>query len=88
MKTLIAPLIVALAGASFSAQGIAAADHDSHGAIHAPATAEAPLAEVLVKKIDKLGGKLTLSHGPLPQRHAYHEHGLSYQGGSLDRQNE
>lgn len=66
MKILIGPLIVALAGAGFPALGIAAADHGSHGAMHSAAATETPLVEGLVKKIDKPAGKVTLSHGPLP----------------------
>lgn len=33
-------------------------DHSSHG--------QAALADGVVKKVDKTGGKLTVSHGPLP----------------------
>lgn len=66
MKNLIAPVLVALAATGFSVQGIAAADHDSHGAMHGDAQAAAVMADGLIKKVDKPGGKLTISHGPLP----------------------
>lgn len=45
-----------------------AADHDTHaghGAMHAQA-AESALMDGLVKKVDKAGGKLTISHEALP----------------------
>ena len=41
------------------------AGHSGHMA-HAHSPAEAPLVEGLVKKVDKAAGKLTISHGPLP----------------------
>ncbi len=56
----------------------AADDHASHGAMsgnmhngtHEPmpgtAPAAAPMADGIVKKVDKPGGKLTIAHGPLP----------------------
>ena len=58
-------LALAIAGWGVSA----AAAPDSHvGYVMAPASAaaEVPLAEGLVKKIDKAGQRVTLSHGPLP----------------------
>lgn len=60
-----------LAVAAFLTVGIAgtavAADHGAHGHAAKPAAAaEAPLIEGLVKKVDKAGGKVTVSHGPLP----------------------
>lgn len=66
MKDLIAPVLVALAATGFSVQSIAAADHRGHGAMHGAAPAAAAMADGLVKKVDKPGGKLTISHGPLP----------------------
>ena len=45
-----------------------AADHDmhaGHGAMHSDA-AQSPLIDGLVKKVDKAGGKLTVSHDALP----------------------
>ncbi len=65
MKKLIASLSVIAALAPVFAQ---AADHDKHaghGAMHAQ-TAEAALIDGLVKKVDKAGGKLTISHDALP----------------------
>lgn len=66
MKKLIAASLVALA--TFSAPTMAAEGHDAHEheAMHAPTAAEAPLTEGIVKKIDKSVGKVTISHGPLP----------------------
>lgn len=61
-----------LAVAAFLTAGIAgtavAADHATHGghAAKPAAAAEAPLIEGLVKKVDRAGGKVTVSHGPLP----------------------
>lgn len=69
MKTLIAPALIAFAAVGFSHQGIAAADHDGHGdhgAMHAQPNADDSLVNGLVKKIDKSAGKVTVSHGPLP----------------------
>lgn len=39
--------------------------HAGHGALHADATQNS-LADGLVKRVDKAGGKLTVSHGALP----------------------
>lgn len=67
MKKLIVAALVGLA-AGLSAPGMAAdnhAGHGSHAAAAAPAAAEAPLTEGLVKKIDKAAGRVTLAHGPL-----------------------
>lgn len=65
MKKLIASLTVIAALAPVFVQ---AADHDmhaGHGAMHSQA-AEAALIDGLVKKVDKAGGKLTISHDALP----------------------
>lgn len=65
MKKLIASLSVIAALAPVFAQ---AADHDmhaGHGAMHTQA-AESALINGLVKKVDKAGGKLTISHDALP----------------------
>ncbi|MBI5920669.1 MAG: copper-binding protein [Betaproteobacteria bacterium] len=52
--------------AAFSAPGFAADDHAGHGAMHATAPATAAMIDGLVKKVDKPSGKVTVSHGPLP----------------------
>lgn len=65
MKKLIAALSVIAALAPTFAQ---AAEHDmhaGHGAMHANA-AQSALVDGLVKKVDKAGGKLTISHEALP----------------------
>lgn len=65
MKKLIASLSVI---AAFSPAIALAADHGmhaGHGAMHAQA-AESGLIDGLVKKVDKAGGKLTVSHDALP----------------------
>lgn len=67
MKTIAAIAIVAAAG--YSLPGLAASDHDSHaghGAMLAKSTENASMIDGLVKKVDKAGGKVTVSHGPLP----------------------
>ncbi|TRZ97617.1 MAG: RND transporter [Rhodocyclaceae bacterium] len=66
MKNFIFPILVALAAAGFSVPSMAADGHDSRGAAPAQASAAAPLVDGLVKKVDKAAGKVTLSHGPLP----------------------
>ncbi len=69
MKSLITPVLVALAAAVFSAQSIAATDHDAHGghdSMPAPTAAEGSPAEGFVKKVDKPTGKVTASQGVPP----------------------
>jgi Cu(I)/Ag(I) efflux system protein CusF len=63
MKALVVTSLALLA-AGFSVSGVAA-DRD-HAAMHAQTTADSPLAEGVVKKVDKAAGKVTLTHGPLP----------------------
>ena len=69
MKTVFATAGLALA-ATFSVPGMAADDHASHGtmhgAMHADAPAAAAMTDGLVKKVDRTGNKVTISHGPLP----------------------
>ena len=66
MKAFFAPIIAIALTAGWTGQAVAAdrMEHSSHGATHA--AAEAPLADGQVRKVDKTGGKLTVSHGPLP----------------------
>lgn len=64
MKTLLATTIFTLA-ATFSMPGMAADEHAGHGAMHSAAPAATAMADGLVKKVDKPGGKVTISHGPL-----------------------
>ena len=55
--------------AGFSMPGIAASDqegHAGHGAMSETPKATSALTEGMVKKIDKSAGKVTVSHGPLP----------------------
>jgi len=66
MKT---PFIVlaALLGAALSIPAIAANEHADHTAMHGEKSGvSAQMTDGLVKKVDKSAGKLTLSHGPLP----------------------
>ena len=68
MKAVIATASIALA-ITFSAPGIAAsdhADHSKHAAAHAQPAGKAQMVEGLIKKVDRPAGKVTLSHGPLP----------------------
>lgn len=68
-QSLFAPFFLAAALIAGAAAGkAAAADHGTHGghAAKPAANAEASLIEGLVKKVDKAGGKVTVSHGPLP----------------------
>lgn len=67
MKPIAAIAFIAAAGLSMP--GFAASDHDSHaghGTMSQKPGADAPLIDGLVKKIDKSAGKVTVSHGPLP----------------------
>ena len=66
MKT---PLIVlaTVLGSVFSIPAIAANEHADHAAMHGEKNGvSAQMTDGLVKKVDKSAGKLTLSHGPLP----------------------
>ena len=62
-------LITSFAWIATLALGFAmAAGHDAHaghGTMHSDA-AQTALVDGLVKKVDKTGGKVTVSHGPLP----------------------
>jgi Cu(I)/Ag(I) efflux system periplasmic protein CusF len=65
------PITLFLAAALATAAGGPAVAADAtkpmdHGAKHAPTTAETALIDGVVKKVDKASGKLTISHGPLP----------------------
>lgn len=67
MKAFFAPFaLVAIAALAAPATAADKMQHMDHGAMHAPAAAEVPLTDGLVKKIDKAGGKLTLAHAALP----------------------
>ena len=55
--------------AVFSMPGLAASDqgaHAGHGAMSEKSNADASLTEGMIKKVDKSAGKVTVSHGPLP----------------------
>lgn len=63
-------LIVVLSAASVAAPVKAAdkmegMDHKDRAAMSAQSSADANLDDAVVKKVDKAGGKVTLSHGPL-----------------------
>jgi Cu/Ag efflux protein CusF len=64
--------IAFLVSAGFSMPGLAATEHDSHaghaghGSMTAKPSADAPMIDGLVKKVDRSAGKVTVSHGPLP----------------------
>ena len=65
MKSALAPLLAALF-ATLTVPAFAAKDHADHAAMHAEHGAAATLADGLVKKVDKAAGRVTLTHGPLP----------------------
>lgn len=66
MKMLLAFLSVIAAFAPTVAMAADGHDaHASHGAMHTDA-AQSALVDGQVKKVDKGAGKLTISHGPLP----------------------
>ncbi|MFA6311225.1 MAG: copper-binding protein [Sterolibacterium sp.] len=68
MNSALTASLVALA-TTLSTSALAADDHAGHaamhGATHPAAPAAASLADGVVKKVDKSGGKITLAHGPL-----------------------
>lgn len=77
MNNLTAIILVSLFAAGFSTSSIAASDHDSHGAMHAPAAAET------VKKIDKSADKITAPQGgasPHSKINADHSGPASHEG--------
>lgn len=68
MKAFFAPMLAIAFASGLAGNAIASEkmDHNKgHGAMHAK-SAEAPLMEGTVKKVDKAGGKLVVHHGPLP----------------------
>lgn len=66
MKKMIVPFVaVALLGPAIGMAASGHDDHCSHGGMHMEATQSA-LIDGIVKKVDKAGGKLTVSHGALP----------------------
>lgn len=64
--------IAILVSAGFAIPGLAATEHDSHAghaghdSMTAKPSAGAPMIDGLVKKVDRSAGKVTVSHGPLP----------------------
>ncbi|MBS1190166.1 MAG: hypothetical protein H6R10_1958 [Rhodocyclaceae bacterium] len=58
MKVALIAALVAIAAPVFA--------HEGHAAMHGQTTAESPLTEGVVKKVEQAAGKVTLSHGPLP----------------------
>ena len=69
MKTFVPLALIALLSAGFSLPVMALANHGQHrtaAATQAAATAETPLIEGVVKKVNKYSGRVTLFHGPLP----------------------
>ncbi len=64
----IAAIALAIA-AGFSMPALAASDqggHAGHGVMSETSNANATLTDGLVKKVDRSAGKVTVSHGPLP----------------------
>lgn len=68
MKTPLPVIAVAALAAGFVAPVLATDKIGpmDHGAMHATAASSAVLTNGLIKKVDKSGGKLTVTHGPLP----------------------
>jgi Cu/Ag efflux protein CusF len=55
-----------LAAGAFAGDGASGADPAARRAATGHPTAQTPLADALVKKLDRSAGTVTLSHGPLP----------------------
>lgn len=56
------------AGVSMPMAALGSTGHDhghGHGQVHAP-SAKTTMAEGIVKKVDRQAGRVTISHGPLP----------------------
>ncbi|MCE1243664.1 MULTISPECIES: copper-binding protein [Oryzomicrobium] len=64
MKRLFATSLFALASVAAFNPALAA-EHGDHGMMHSQGTGQT-LADATVKKVDQAAGKITLSHGPLP----------------------
>ena len=65
MKKLITSLVWIVTLAPGFAMAAGHDVHAGHGTMHSDA-AQTALVDGLVKKVDKTGGKVTVSHGPLP----------------------
>lgn len=68
MKSVLITALVALATGT-ALPALAANDHMNHmdhGAMQGQGVANGQLVEGQIKKVDKAAGKVTLSHGPLP----------------------
>ena len=65
MKKMLIVCLLALAGLAFSLAHTAHGghDHSGHGAMSAPV--ESGMTDGVVRRIDKLAGKVTVAHGPL-----------------------
>ncbi len=76
MKTHITASFIALSAAAFAIPALAADAHNhgampamstsSHSGMQMAAASDTQMVDGLVKKVDKSAGKVTLSHGPLP----------------------
>lgn len=71
MQALRLTTLLTVAAAALPLSSIAANAHAGHTAhathaAQAPADAAAPLIDGLIRKVDKATGKVTISHGPLP----------------------
>lgn len=68
MKAIALPIVSIALATGWCAQALAADQPApmTHGTMPMQESAEMPLTDGLVKKVDKAGGKVTISHGPLP----------------------
>jgi Cu(I)/Ag(I) efflux system protein CusF len=69
MKALVSSTFITVAVALVAPLANAADNHGGHGghdAMHKAKAEKSPLIEGEVKKLDKVSGKITISHGPLP----------------------
>jgi len=67
MKTILTASLAGLIGL-LPLTALSAGEHDAHAghmANQSKAPAELPMSEGVVKKVDKVAGKVTISHGPL-----------------------
>ncbi|MBP7393356.1 MAG: copper-binding protein [Zoogloea sp.] len=67
LAPVLAAIIATVSASAFAASTVSANDHAGHAKAHAAqGEASMQMADGIVKKVDKPTGRITVSHGPLP----------------------
>ena len=67
LAPVLAAIIATVSASAFAASIVSANDHTGHAKTHAAqGEASMQMADGIVKKVDKPTGRITVSHGPLP----------------------